>query len=86
MILRNTWKDLHEQSWNDCMDLWEPAGIIKKKTFKPEVKLEVELINGHLIMFKPLSSKRDNIKGAHLCQFYIDDPDVKKYQDVISPL
>ena len=84
VIMRNTWKDLEDQSWNDCIDIWEPAGIIKRKTHKPGDKLEVEFINGHLVMFKPLSSKRDNIKGYHVCQYYIDDPNVDRYHDIIS--
>ena len=84
LICRNTWKDLEDLAWKDVLEIFEPAGIIKSKVFKSGDKLEIRLVNDHVIMFKPLSSKRDNVKGLHICQFYLDDPDVKRYQDMIS--
>ena len=81
MVLRNTWKDLEDQTIEDMLRIGEEAKIIKKYS---KADHEMYLINDHKILFRPLSIKRDNIKGAHLCQFYVDDPNVKRYQDTIS--
>lgn len=59
----------------------EHAGIIKKWT--PSTH-DLYLINDHHIMFRSLGMERKNFKGMHLCQFFIDDPDVNKNQDTIS--
>jgi hypothetical protein len=65
----------------DFVRICEDAGAIK--SFK-EDKHELILPNDCKIIFRPLSLKRANFKGMHLCGFLIDDPDVVKYADTIS--
>lgn len=81
LFARNTWNDLDDQMVEDMLRIAKEANIIDR--WIPS-KYDLYLINGHHIMFRSLGMDRKNFKGMNLCQFVLDDPDVNKFQDVIS--
>ena len=81
LVMRNTWDVLEKEIQEDFLRVCRETGLIKKWSSE---KHDLVLPNDTLIMFRPLSLKRANLKGMHLCGFLIDDPDVNRYQDDIS--
>jgi len=83
LACRNTWDTLEDELQDDILKICRQAGIIKK-FISERGKNALILPNDCTIMFRPLTLKRANFKGLHICAFYIDDPDVERHWDTIG--
>jgi phage terminase large subunit len=88
VIWRNTWDTVVNISEKEFVTLVEGYGLIKggrDKGFSVG-EHEVVLVNGHRILFRPLTLSIDQIKGMNFCYFLVDDADVRKYTEVLGYL
>jgi phage terminase large subunit len=82
-VFRNTWDSVEENIEEDILRICGDCGLIASNGWVKE-KHNLTLVNGCVIRFRPLTLGRAKFKGIHCCGFLIDDPDVGKYQDLIS--
>ena len=81
LVARNTWDSLRENVEKDFLRVVERSGAIVRMD---KSKDDLYLKSGTVVRFRPLTMKIEQFKGMNLCGFYIDDPDVDRYKDVIS--
>ena len=85
-MFRNTWESVEENIMNDVVRICEDNNLIKggrRKGFSAD-KHDLTLVNGCIIRFRPLTLGRAKFKGINCCGWMIDDPDVNRFQDLIS--
>lgn len=80
-VLRNTWDSLKDNVEKDFLRISEQSKALLRWD---KSKHDLELKNGTIVRFRPLSLKRAQLKGMNLCGFFIDDPDVGRHKETIS--
>jgi glycosyltransferase involved in cell wall biosynthesis len=80
-VFRNTWESLEANVQEDMIKIAEINDLMSKPFDKQ--RHDMYLKNGTKIMFRPLGMKIEQIKGMHLCGFFVDDPDVWRFRNVI---
>jgi len=88
-VFRNNWDDLKDNIEDPMVEVSTNANAHR---YYDKANHDLYLWNGTVIRFRPLSLGKDlkraisKMKGAYMCGFLIDDPDVKTYWDFISYL
>jgi len=81
LVARNTWDSLKDNIEKDMLRISEKA----KAHYKwDKTKHDLYLKSGTVVRFRPLTLKREQLKGMNLCGFLIDDPDEDRFADIIS--
>lgn len=81
LVSRNTWDTLEDNVMRDMISMAERTGAMLE--FQ-RTKKNLVLRNNCTIYFRPLTLQRKDFKGMHLCGFFLDDPNVDRFQDTIS--
>jgi len=80
-VFRNTWDSLKDNIEKDALRIADNANAYIKWD---KTKHDLYLKSGTVMRFRPLTLKREQLKGMNLCGFLVDDPDEDRYADVIS--
>lgn len=88
-IFRSNWDDLKDNIEDPMVEVSTSANAHR---YYDKANHDLYLWNGTVMRFRPLSLGKDlkraisKMKGAYMCGFLIDDPDIKTYWDFISYL
>lgn len=80
-VFRNTWDSLRDNVEKEFVKVSELVGA--KRTWK-DTKHDLYLTNNVTVRFRPLTLNIEQIKGMNVCGFFIDDPDVDRFSNVIG--
>lgn len=82
-VFRNTWDSLEKNLERPFLEVAAKGSCFDPKDWSA-TKHILRLYNGTTIYFLPLGIDVEQIKGLNVCGFFIDDPDVYRFKNVIT--
>jgi len=80
-MFKNTWDFVEEHLEEDTKRICDDCGLTKSWSAE---KHNLTLYNDCVIKFRPLTLGKKKFKGINCCGFFVDDPDVAKYSELIA--
>lgn len=82
-MFKNTWDFVEEHLEADTLKICEDCGLVKPGGWSKE-KHSLTLYNECIIKFRPLTLGKRKFKGINCCGFFVDDPDINSYAELIG--